>query len=77
MEEMLRHMNEIYKVILKLKDKLQDQILNLHYPNMLRDTIQHTKLLEIEIAGHMTRSKFRSTTCLLSMKEPKTVNEAL
>ena len=49
MEEMLRHMNEIYKVILKLKDKLQDEILNLHSPNMLRDTIQQTKLLEIEM----------------------------
>lgn len=49
MEEMMRNMNEIYKVIQKLKEKLQDQILNLHYPNMLRDTIQQTKLLEIEM----------------------------
>ena len=26
---------------------------------------------------HMTRSRLKSTTCLLSMKEPKTVKEAL
>ena len=49
MEEMLRHVNEIYIVILKLKDKLQDQILNLYYPNMLEDTIQQIKSLEIEM----------------------------
>ena len=28
-------------------------------------------------ARHMKRSKFRSTTCLLNMKEPKIVNESL
>ena len=28
-------------------------------------------------ARHMTRSRFKSTTCLLSMKEPKTVKESL
>ena len=28
-------------------------------------------------ARHMTRSRLRSTTCLLNMKEPKTVKEAL
>ena len=40
MEEMLKHLTEMDIVILKLKDKVQDQELNLYCPNMLEYIIQ-------------------------------------
>ena len=40
MEEILKHLTEMHIVIVNLKDKVQDQELNLYYPNMLEDIIQ-------------------------------------